>query len=147
MTARSSVGHVLPMRLRPHLDDDNRAFWTGGETNSLMIHRCRRCQTWFHPPAPVCRNCQSTDVGPQQASGRGTLASYTVNFQQWMAGSEPYIIGWVELLEQPNLRLMTNLVDVDAEDLTLDMPLEVVFEAHSDGDLWYPLFRPVGAPA
>jgi uncharacterized OB-fold protein len=142
MTARRSVGQVLPKRLRPYLDGDNRAFWTGGSAESLMIHRCQSCHRWFHPPAPICRYCQSTEVAPQQASGRAVLASYTVNYQQWIPDAGPYIIGWVELIEQPGLRLVTNLVEVEAEALTLDMPLEAVFEQHPDGDIWYPLFRP-----
>jgi uncharacterized OB-fold protein len=143
MTARTTVGAVLPLRLRPFVDADNSAFWTGGADGALMIHRCRSCGTWFHPPAPVCRNCQSLEVGPERASGRGTVATYTVNVQQWLPGSEPYLIAWVELAEQPGLRLTSNLVDVDAEDVSLGMPVEVVFEPHPDGDIWYPLFRPI----
>jgi hypothetical protein len=142
MTARTSLGHVLPVRLRPYLDADNRSFWTGGERGALMVHHCRGCGNWFHPPAPLCRACHSRDVGPEQVSGRGTVASYTVNVQPWLPGAQPYIIAWVELVEQPALRLMTNLVDVDAEEVHLDLPVEVVFEPHPDGDIWLPLFRP-----
>lgn len=148
MTARTTVGTVLPQRPRPFLDADNAAFWAGGADGALMIHRCRSCRTWFQPPAPVCRNCQSLDVGPERASGRGTVATWTVNVQQWIPGTGPYVIAWVELAEQPGLRLTTNLVDVESEDVVRDMPVEVVFEPHPDGDVWYPLFRPVvGEPA
>ncbi|HVW41146.1 MAG TPA: OB-fold domain-containing protein [Amycolatopsis sp.] len=143
MTARTSVGSVLPLRVKPFLDADNTAFWTGGADGRLMIHRCRGCGTWFHPPAPVCRACGSLEVGAEQASGRGVVASYTVNVQPWIPGAEPYIIAWVELAEQPNLRLTTNLVDIEGEDVVLGSPVEVVFEQHPDGDVWYPLFRPV----
>jgi uncharacterized OB-fold protein len=142
MTARTTAGAVLPVRLKPYLDQDNTAFWTGGSDGALMVHRCRTCGTWFHPPAPVCRSCQSREVGPERASGRGTVASWTLNVQPWLPGAAPYLIAWVELDEQPGLRLTTNLVDVDVEDVAIGLPVEVVFEAHPDGDVWYPLFRP-----
>ena len=59
-------GTVLPQRPRPFLDADNAAFWGGGADGALMVHRCRSCRTWFQPPAPVCRACQSLDVGPER---------------------------------------------------------------------------------
>ncbi len=52
----------------------------------------------------------------------------------------PYVIAVVELDEGP--RLLTNLVDVEPEPdaLTLDLPVEVVFETVGDAAL--PVFRP-----
>jgi len=143
MTALTRPGHVLPFRPVPFIDTDNRAFWTGGADGALMLHRCRACGLWIHPAAPVCRRCRSTDVVPEQASGRGRVASYTVNYQPWIPGSEPYIIALVELAEQENLILTSNLVDIEAEDVRLGLPVEVVFEKHSSEEIWYPLFRPV----
>jgi uncharacterized OB-fold protein len=84
------------------------------------------------------------DVGPQRASGRGRVATYTVNHQPWIPGSEPYIIAWVELAEQEHLVLTSNLVDVEAEDVRLGMEVEVVFEKHPTEEIWFPLFRPAG---
>jgi uncharacterized OB-fold protein len=143
VSALTTVGNVLPLRLKPYVDADNEPFWTGGRTGALMVHHCRSCGTWFSPPAPVCRACQSLDVGAEQTGGRGVVASWTLNVQPWLPGSAPYLIAWVELAEQPGLRLTTNLVDVEVEDVRIGLPVEVVFEEHPDGDIWYPLFRPV----
>ena len=66
-----------------------------------------------------------------------------MNYQQWIPGSEPYIIAWVELAEQEHLILTSNLVEIEAEDVRLDMEVEVVFEKHPDEEIWFPLFRPV----
>ena len=38
------------------------------------------------------------------------------------------------------MRLTTNLVDVEPEDVDAGMPVEVVFEQHED--VFLPLFRP-----
>jgi uncharacterized protein len=59
------------------LNDDTRAFWTGGSNNRLMINRCRRCRRWSHPPVPVYRWCHSLDIGPEQSVGTGEVLTYT----------------------------------------------------------------------
>jgi len=53
----------------------------------------------------------------------------------------PYVIALVEIDEQPSVRLMTNIVECDPDDVHIGMAVEVTFE-HSD-DVWLPLFRPV----
>lgn len=75
-------------------------------------------------------------------SGRGTVASYTCNVQQWIPGSDPYLIGLVAIEEDERIRLTTNLVDVEADDVSIGMPVEVAFEQHED--VYLPLFRPAG---
>ena len=132
---------MLPLRVRPYLDPDNTAFWTGGETGRLMIHHCADCGWWTHPAAPRCRKCHGANVLPAPVSGRARVATYTVNIKPWIPGSEPYIVALVELVEQAALFLTTNLVGIDAEDIVIGMAVEVVFE-ESDG-IWYPLFQPV----
>ncbi|HKY90021.1 MAG TPA: zinc ribbon domain-containing protein, partial [Nevskiaceae bacterium] len=67
----------------PQLTPENRAFWTGGEHGRLMIHRCEACGHWIHPPSPICPHCRARDVSPHAASGRGTVATFTVNHQPW----------------------------------------------------------------
>ena len=42
--------------------------------------------------------------------------------------------------EQPDVRLTTNLVDVEPDDVRIGMPVHVLFE-HVD-DVWLPLFTP-----
>ncbi len=63
-----------------------------------------------------------------------------MNYQEWIPGSEPYILAWVSIDEQPDVRLTTNLVDVEPEDVAIGMEVEVVFE-HAD-DVYLPLFKP-----
>ena len=126
--------------LLPELSDDNRFFWTSGEEGVLRILRCDDCGFYIHPPGPVCPRCLSRDVAPQEVSGRGHVETFTVNYQQWIPGSDPYIIGWVSIDEQPDVRLTTNLVDVEPDDVHVGMPVRVLFE-HVE-DVWLPLFTP-----
>jgi hypothetical protein len=76
-------------------------------------------------------------------SGRATVASYTVNHHPWFgeAFPVPYVVAIVELAEDPDTRLTTQIVDCPVEDVRIGLPVEVDFEQHED--VWIPVFRPV----
>lgn len=87
---------------------------------------------------------------PEKASGRGTVAAFTVNRQPWIPGFEPpYIVAMIELAEEPDTRLISNVVDVAPEDMRVGLDVEVFFEewtglsGEEDSRVWIPLFRPV----
>jgi uncharacterized OB-fold protein len=83
----------------------------------------------------------SRDVAPRRVSGDGTVFTYTVNRQVWDAAiTEPYVVALVELAEQPGLRLVTNIVGCQLEDVAVGLPVTVRFEQH-DGVL-LPVFVP-----
>jgi hypothetical protein len=149
MTSSDTVvaGYERPeMRLLPELSIESRAFWTGGQNGQLLVHRCRSCGRFFHPPAPSCWRCRSTDVGPEPVSGRGTVAAFTINRQPWLPSlPPPYVVAMVELAEEPDVRVMTSIVGVPVEDVRIGTEVEVFFEEWDD--VWIPLFRPVGGGA
>ncbi|MEN8183085.1 MAG: OB-fold domain-containing protein [Myxococcota bacterium] len=131
-----------PFRVLPRLTELNRHFWTGGAQGELRLLRCRACQTWIHPPSPRCPACLAKDVEPEAVSGRGTVASFTLNHQPWVpAADHPYVIAIVELAEQAGLRLTTNLVGCAPEAVRIGMSVRVIFEEH--GEVQIPLFEPV----
>jgi uncharacterized OB-fold protein len=137
--------HARPeARILPEPTWESRAFWEGGATGKLMIYRCHSCGRFFHPPAPACFRCRSTDVGPEAVSGRATVAAVSVNVHQWIPGfPPPYAVAIVELDEEPDVRLTTNVMGCDPADVQIGMPVEVQFE-HWD-DVWIPVFRLVPA--
>lgn len=75
-------------------------------------------------------------------SGRGTLYAWTVSLQAFLPGLGPYCVALVQLAEQDDVRLTTQLVDVSVGDLRVGLPVEVVFVDGADG-LRLPFFRPV----
>lgn len=123
----------------PFMTDLTRPFWTSGADGQLRVQQCTDCMLWLHPPTTVCRRCLSTALSFNVVSGAGTLTSFTVNYQQWYPGPAiPYIVGLVELDEQPGLRLTTNIVNCAIESLSFDARVRVCFEPLED--VYLPLF-------
>ena len=129
-----------PFRVLPRVDDSNRHYWTGGEHGELRILRCDACRTWVHPPSPICPSCRGRSLTPEATSGRGRLHTYTVNRQPWYPGLDPpYVVGIVELDDQPGLRITAGIVGVEPDDVSVGMPLQVTFEQYDD--VWLPFFE------
>jgi uncharacterized OB-fold protein len=129
----------------PLADDVSRFFWDGAARGELLILRCRACRRFVHPPRPVCPFCFTDELAPEAVSGRATLYTWTVAeqaFHPYFADKLPYVYATVELVEQPGLRVITNVVECPFDELLAGMSLEVVFTALSD-ELTVPQFRPV----
>jgi uncharacterized OB-fold protein len=130
--------------IRPLPDAESGFFWAGAQQNRLMVQRCDECRRYQHPPRPACRHCLAASLTPTEVSGRGTVYTYTVTVQAFhpsLVDKVPYILAVVELAEQPNLKIITNLVDCTEDEVTTGMPVEVVFD-HVDEELTLPKFRP-----
>ena len=135
---------TVPARKLPALEPDTAFFWTSGADGQLRVLHCPDCGQYQHPPLPRCRHCHSEGVSPQVVSGRGRVTSYTINYEPWLPELEvPFVFAVVELAEQPHLLLSANILEADAADLRLGMPLEVVFETVTE-ECALPQFRPVG---
>ncbi len=135
---------MFPARVLPKLDPQNRQFWTSGAHGELRIERCRECGTWIHPPVGTCFECHSSSVEPTVVSGRGKIYSFTINHQPWFGDIGPYCVVLVDLEEgsdtQP-LRITSNLVGTDPDDVRIGMDVEVFFIQCDD--VWLPQFREI----
>lgn len=131
-----------PKRIPPLITPENEYFWTSGADGKLRFRRCRDCGWFIHPPAPYCAECLGKNLEVEVVSGRATVAAVTINHQPWLPGfPPPYVIAIVEIEEAPYVRLTTNVVHCDPEDVEIGMSVQVVFE--QCGDTWLPLFEPV----
>lgn len=138
--------HAPPStRMLPALDDHNRAFWTGGADGVLRIPFCTGCDVWVSPLAAECPDCDGA-LEARPVSGRGTVFTYTVNHQPFNpAVPVPYVIAIVELDEQSDLRIASNIVDCEPDSVHIGLPVEVRFERQDVGD--ETVYMPVFAPA
>jgi acetyl-CoA acetyltransferase/uncharacterized OB-fold protein len=125
----------------PELSAQNGFFWTAGADGVLRIQECRNCEALIHPPQPVCRYCRSRDMGVRDVSGKATLSAFTVNHRFGFPDlPPPYVVAQVAVVEDPRVRLTTNIVECEPDDLELGQTVEVTFEKIED--VWLPLFRP-----
>ena len=131
-----------PPRPLPALNEMNSYFWRGGGDGRLHILGCEDCSTLIHPYAARCPKCGSARLAPRPVSGRGEVLSFTVNHQAWAPGlATPYVIALVQLEEQADIRLVTNLPTCPIEAVRAGMPVKVFFEQH--GEVFLPQFEPV----
>lgn len=116
----------LPLPL-PYTESD--AFWESCKKHTLTVRRCRNCRMYRHPPIPVCPACQSWDWQWEKVSGRGRVEAFTIVTRALFPGMPvPYNVVRVELEEQKGLLMYSNLIDCPAGDISVDMPVRVVFE-------------------
>lgn len=128
-----------PRHALPQLNELNRPFWTYGNKGALHILRCTSCSRYIHPPLPVCPRCLTKYPAPTAVSGRGQVVSFTVNHQPWYPGlAVPFVVAIIELDEQPDLRVTSNVVGCAPESVHIGMRVQVFFEQHED--VWLPLF-------
>ncbi len=126
----------------PAIDCDNRPYWTGGQHGELLICRCRQCRHYVHPPTTFCPRCECRELAPEPVSGYAEILSLTVNHRAWFPGlAVPYVVAMVGIEEQPDIHLITNVVDCDPEAVQIGDRVKVRFEPAED--LWVPLFAPV----
>jgi uncharacterized OB-fold protein len=133
-----------PPRPRPGISHDTRFFWEGLEQGELRIQRCASCRKLYHPPVVRCPACGGFDLDYQVSGGKATLYSFVEPCHPKLPLFDyPYVVGLVELEE--GTRLITNVVDVDPEQVEIGMSLELVIR-RPDPDLALPMFRPVRPP-
>jgi uncharacterized protein len=124
----------------PTTDVETQPYWDGLREGKFLIRHCNACGHDYFYPRPFCPACWSRDVAWKEASGRGTLYTYSVvhvNDLPPFHERVPYVAAIVELEEGP--RVMTNIEGVPFDELHADMPVSVEYKAISD-DVTIPVF-------
>jgi uncharacterized protein len=134
---------VLPAPA-PFVNPEVKPFWDATAEGRLVLPKCTACGTIIWYPRPFCPACSSTKVEWVDASGKGTIYSFTVNRRgqaDLPAYREAgvYVLAYVELAEGP--RVMTNIVDCDPDSVRIGQAVEVIFHDTGQGTA-LPRFRP-----
>ena len=125
----------------PSIDPDSAPYWESAMEGRLMIQRCKATGQTYLYSRQLVPGVVDTEVEWIEASGRGTIYSYTVARRpagQAFAGDCPYVIVSVELAE--GARVMSNLVTDDPDSVAIGQAVEVVFDKVSE-DLTIPKFK------
>lgn len=128
---------------RPLPEYGSEPFWEGCNAERLLLQRCAACQRLRWHPAPICTSCQHDGYTWEPVSGRGRIHTWTVvthPVHPGAIGRVPYVVVEVALEEQPDLRLISNLVDVAPDRITMGAPVAVFFARQATGQK-LPVFR------
>jgi hypothetical protein len=120
-------------RFTPSPEGLNAEFYAHLASGTLRLQRCEDCATWRHPARVLCGRCGSARWQWTEASGRGTVYTWTITHQALVppfAGDEPYAVVVVELAEGP--RLVTAVRGIEPAALRLGLPVTVRIARVSD---------------
>lgn len=118
-------------------------YWAACNEERLVMQRCKSCGKFRWHPAPLCTFCADDAYDWAPLSGRGRVYSWTVithAVHPAAVARVPYVVVEVELAEQPNLRMISNLVDCEPAAITFDADVTLAFHTHPDGQK-LPVFR------
>ena len=119
----------------PIVTVENEAFWNAAREGRFTVPVCGACGKAHWYPRAICPFCGSDKVALRDASGNGTIYTFSV----MRRAKEPYAIGYVTLKEGPSL--LSNFVDCDMEKLKIGQKVKVVFKPTDGAPL--PFFTPV----
>lgn len=138
----STREEIFPL---PEKGIDTAPFWEACNRNELVIQQCADCGELRHPPKPVCPECRSFDVDWADVPGTGEVYTYTTTHYAASSdheGHTPYNVSVVMLDGTDDIRLITQVIDVEPDAVEVGMPVEVVWDEVND-DVTVPLFHPV----
>ena len=121
----------------PSQNAENRHFFEATAEGRLLVKHCQDCGEYHHYPRALCPFCLSDRVEWTQASGNGTIYSFSVARR---SGPHVYVIAYVTL-DDIGVTLMSNIIDSDTQILRIGDPVGVAFVPAEDGTM-LPVFRP-----
>jgi uncharacterized OB-fold protein len=119
----------------PVITAESKAFFDAARQGRFLIPVCTACYRAHWYPRAICPFCASDKVQWREASGKGTVYTFSVMRRV----KEPYIIAHVTLAEGPTM--LTNIVACDAADVRIGQPVTVVFQDTENGPP-VPMFKP-----
>lgn len=128
----------------PSITGETKPFWEAARRGEFLIQRCDDCKEHQWYPRGFCSHCWSTNIRYVRASGKGTLWTYTITYQNRSPGfSEevPYVLALVELEE--GVKVFTNIIQCNPRDVRIGMPVEVAF-VPATPQVQVPMFKPAG---
>jgi uncharacterized OB-fold protein len=126
----------------PEPTRDSKPYWDALREGRLVIQQCAACGKLRHYPRPVCDACYSMDATWREATGRGSVHSWTVAhhpFHPAFKGELPYVLATVDLDE--GVRMIAQLRGVALEALAVGLAVAMAPERVTEA-LTLPVFVP-----
>ena len=119
----------------PDINMETAVYWESAKNGKLLVKTCKACGKLHYYPRTICPHCLSSYTDWVEASGKGTIYTYSV-----MRRTEtPYVIAYVTLEE--GVTMLSNIVECDVDGVAVGQTVEVVFR-DTEGGHSLPVFRP-----
>ena len=111
----------------PLVIPETKPFWDATKAHRLVLPRCLRCSFVIWYPRQFCPECGHGAVEWFEASGQGSIYSFTIvrRGEGAYRDTAQYVLALVELQEGP--RVLTNLMECNPEQLRIGQPVQAVF--------------------
>lgn len=130
----------------PEISPPAEPYWDAASDERLLVQYCQSCSTHIFPPRYGCPHCYSfDDLTWVESNGSGTVYTYSVvHHPAWEVWEDevPYVYALINL-DNENVNLISHVVNISPDGVTIDMPVEVVFDHVSPG-ITLPKFEPAG---
>jgi len=119
----------------PTVYPETQRYWDAANEGRLLVKRCDDCGAHHHYPRDHCPFCFSPHTQWCEASGRGTIYSYSVMRRAELL----YVIAYVSLEE--GTTMLSNIVDCDPDQVRIGQAVKVTFRP-TEGGPPLPMFVP-----
>lgn len=127
MTIKTDYEKPIPLK-----NQDIHPYWDAADQHELKLQKCTACRSFIHPPGPACPSCGSPETEWELLGSNisATVYSYVVSYRPFLPGFQhdlPTIITVASLDAAPEVKLMANIINCDAEDVEIGMPLQMTW--------------------
>ena len=125
----------------PEITPEMAPFFEAAKRHELVVQRCTACGALRFPARAACNRCMAREVEWAPVAGKGRVFSTAVMHQANHPAFEamlPYTVAQIEL--DCGVRMISNVIDCPAHEVTIDMPVEVAWEERSP-EVTLPVFR------
>lgn len=131
---------VAAARPAPVETPDDAPFWEGVRRGELLLPWCAACARFSYPPGGSCASCGSGEQRwttlPHEPV-RGRLVTFSVCTRSFLAFADqvPFVLAVVELAGAPEVRMVGNLLGVEADPrrIALDATVRLEWAEYDDG--------------
>ena len=107
-------------------------FWQNLRDGYLSFPFCRNngCERFHWYPMKCCPHCRGEYLDWMPVKGPGRIFTWTVvqhAFSEEFIDKLPYIVALIEFDDAPGVRLVSNIIDADKENIVIGARVEPVF--------------------
>jgi len=126
----------------PSASAETAPFWDACRKGNYLLQQCRACGNVQAYYRGFCAHCWSQDIEDLLSSGKGTVHTFTVTYQNRAPGfreETPYVVAVVEL--ERGVQVFANIINCDPASVRIGLPVKVTFMDVGE-EMKVPMFEP-----